>query len=72
MLVKKKLKMKERGSIQLLYGFVRDKNPGCELHFDLQQNFRKELLFEKQPYVAHLENPAINDVGKGHKVDSVV
>ena len=41
----------ERGSIQLAYGFVPDKNPGGELHFDLQQNFRKELLFEKQPYV---------------------
>ena len=28
-------------------------------------------LFEKQPYVAHLENPAINDVVKGGKVDSL-
>ena len=28
------------------------------------------MLFEKQPYVAHLENPAINDVVKGGKVDS--
>ena len=27
---------------------------------------------EKQPYVAHLENPAINDVVKGSKVDSLV
>ena len=62
----------ESGSIQLPYGFVRDKNPGGELHFDLQQNFRKELLFEKQPYVAHLENPAINDVVKGGKVDSLM
>ena len=31
----------------------------------------KKLLFEKQPYVAHLENPAINDVVKGGKVDSL-
>ena len=62
----------ESGSIQLPYGFVRDKNPGGELHFDLQQNFRKELLFEKQPYVAHLENPTINDVVKGGKVDSLM
>ena len=62
----------ERGSIQLAYGFVPDKNPGGELHFDLQQNFRKELLFEKQPYVAHLENPTINDVVKGGKVDSLM
>ena len=36
-----------------------------ELHFDLLQNFKK------QPYVAHLENPAINDVVKGGKVDSL-
>ena len=61
----------ESSSIQLLYGFVRDKNPGGELHFDLHQNFKKELLFEKQPYVAHLENRAINDVVKDGKVDSL-
>ena len=60
----------ESGSIQLPYGFIRDKNPGGELHFDLHQDFKKELLFKKQPYVAHLENPVINDVVKGGKVDS--
>ena len=60
----------ENSSIQLPYSFVRDQNPGGELHFDLHQNFKKELLFEKQPYVAHLENPAINNVVKGGKVDS--
>ena len=62
----------ESGSIQLPYGFVRDKSSGGELHFDLHQDFKKELVFEKQPYVAHLENPAINDVVKGGKVDSLV
>ena len=62
----------ESSSIQLLYGFVRDKNPGGELHFDLHQNFKKELLFEKQLYVGHLENPTINDVVKGDKVDSLL
>ena len=62
----------ESGSIQLPYGFVRDKNSGGELHFDLHQDFKKELVFEKQPYVAHLEYPAINDVVKGGKVDSLV
>ena len=71
LLVKKKLKKMESGSIQLPYGFVRDKKAGSELHFDLHQNFKKEMLFEKQLYVAHLENPAINDVVKGGKVDSV-
>ena len=29
----------ESGSIQLPYGFIRDKNPGGELHFDLHQDF---------------------------------
>ena len=29
------------------------------------------MLFEKQSYVAHLENPAINDVVKGGKIDSL-
>ena len=41
------------------------------MHFDLHQNFKKELLFEKQTYVAHLENPAINNVVKGSKVESL-
>ena len=62
----------ESSSIQLLYGFVRDKNPGGELHFDLHQNFKKELSFEKQLFVGHLENPTINDVVKGDKVDSLL
>ena len=61
----------ESGSIQLPYGFIRDKNAGSELHFDLSQDFKRELLFEKQPYGAHLENPAINDVVKGGKVNSL-
>ena len=61
----------ESSSIQLHYCFVRDKNLGGEWHFDLDQNFKKELLFEKQPYVAHLENRAINDVVKDGKVDSL-
>ena len=62
----------ESGSIQLPHGFIRDKNTGGELHFELHQDFKRELLFEKQPYVAHLENPAISDVVKDRKVDSSV
>ena len=61
----------ESGSIQLPYGFIRDKNPGGELHFDLHQDFKKELLFEKQPNITHLKNQAINDVVKVGKVDSL-
>ena len=47
LLLKKKLKKMESGSIQLPCGFVCDKNRGGELHFDLHQDFKKELLFEK-------------------------
>ena len=61
----------ESSSIQLPSGFVLDKNQNGQLHFDLHQNFEKELLFEKQLYVAHLENPAINDRVKCSKVDSL-
>ena len=61
----------ESSSIQLPYGFIRDKNPGGELHFDLHQDFKKELLFEKQPNITHLENQTINDVVKVGKVDSL-
>ena len=28
-------------------------------------------MFQKQPYVSHLENPVINDVVKGGKIDSL-
>ena len=34
----------ESGSIQLPYCFVRDKNPGGELHFDFHQNFKKVVI----------------------------
>ena len=36
---KKKLKKMGSGSIQLPYGFIRNKNPAGELHFDLHQDF---------------------------------
>ena len=39
LLVKKIMKKMESGSIQLPYGFIRDKNSGGELHFDLSSRF---------------------------------
>ena len=39
----------EGGSIQLLFGFVRDENEGGEIQFNLPLNFRKDILFEKLP-----------------------
>ena len=66
----------ETGSIQLPFGFIGDKNLGGELHFEFdflngQHTVAFLITFKKQPYVAYLENPPINDVVKDGKVDSV-
>ena len=37
------------------------------MYFDLPFNYKKKLLFDKLPYVAQLNNPAIDDVVKGKK-----
>ena len=59
----------EGGNINLPFGYVRDENEGGELQFNLLLNFKKDILFDKLPYVAHLQNPAIDNVLKGGKVD---
>ena len=51
------------------FGFVRDENEGGEIQFKLPLNFREDILFEKLPYIAHLDNPAIDNVVKDVKVD---
>ena len=62
----------ESGSIQLPYGFTPDESSCCELQFNLPLNYRKDLLFNKVPYVTHLNDPAIDDVIKGSKADDLV
>ena len=54
----------EGGSIQLPFSYVPDDNEGGELEFNLPLNFRKNILFDKLPYVAHLNNPVIDNVLK--------
>ena len=41
------------------------------MYFDLPLNYKKNLLFDKLPYVAQLNNPAIDDVVKGKKNDDL-
>ena len=59
----------ENGHIQLPYGYVQKNNE--KLYFDLPFNYKKNLLFDKLPYVAQLNNPAIDDVVKGKKNDDL-
>ena len=44
----------EGGSIQLPFGFVHDGNEGGKIQLNLLLNFRKDILFEKLPYIVHL------------------
>ena len=50
----------ESGSIQLPFGFVPDQKTNNDLQFNLPLNYRKDL-FDKLPYVAQLNNPAIEN-----------
>ena len=59
----------EGGRIQLPFGYVRDENESEKLQFNLPFNFRKDVLFNKLPYIALLKNPAIDNVIKGGRVD---
>ena len=59
------------GSIQLPFGYVPDDNENGDLQFNLPLNFRKDIFFDKLPYMAHLDNPAIDNVVKGGKVDDL-
>ena len=61
----------ESGHIQLPFGFIPDQNPDNDLYFDLPLNYKKNLLFNKLPYIAQLNNPAIDDVVRGKKTDDI-
>ena len=61
----------ESGYIKLPYGYVPDENPNEKLYFDLPLNYKKSLLFDKLPYIAQLNNPAIDDVIQGKKNDDL-
>ena len=55
----------ENGYIQLPYGFIPDQNQNEKMYFDLPLDYKKNLLFDKLPYVAQLNNPAIGNVVQG-------
>ena len=51
--------------IQLPFGIVRDKSKEKSVKLNLLPNFRKDVLFDQLPYLAHLENSAIVKNGIG-------
>ena len=61
----------ESGSIQSLFGFIPDQKTENDLQFNLPLNYKKNLLFDKLPYVAKLDNPAIEDVVNGNNADDL-
>ena len=61
----------ESGHIQLSFGFVPDQNPDDDLFYDLSLNYKKNLLFNKLPYIPQLNYPAIDDVVRGKKTDDI-
>ena len=61
----------ESGHIQLPFGFVPDQNLVDDLFFDLPLNYKKNLLFNKLPYIVQLNNPAIDDVVHSKKTDDI-
>ena len=63
--------MERNGYIQLPYGFVETENEDEKMHFNLPINYKKGLLFDKLPYIAQLNNPAIENVIKGKENDDL-
>ena len=61
----------ENGYIQLPYGYIPDQKDNEKLYFDLPLNYKKNLLFDKLPYIAQINNSAIDDVVKGKKNDDL-
>ena len=58
------------GSIQLPYGFLESEDRN-KINFDLPKSHKKELLFENLPFVAQLNNPAIENVVSGKDSDDL-
>ena len=58
------------GYIQLPYGYIENKNDE-KINLSLPRNFKKELLFDELPFVAQLNNPAIENVISGKENDDI-
>ena len=61
---------KINGYIQLPYGYVENKNDE-KINLNLPRNFKKELLFDELPFVAKLNNLAIENVINGKENDDI-
>ena len=61
----------ESGSIQLPFGFIPDQKTENDLQFNLPLNYKKNLLFDKLPFVTKLDNPAIENVVNGNEADDL-
>ena len=61
----------ESSSIQLPFGFIPDKKTENDLQFNLPLNYKKNLLFDKLPYVRKLDNPAIENIVNGNDADDL-
>ena len=59
------------GSIQLPFGFIPDQKTENDLQFNLPLNYKKNLLFDKLPFVMKLDNPAIANVVNGNEADDL-
>ena len=61
---------KKNDYIQLPYGYIENDNEE-NINFNLPKNFKKELLFDNLPFVAQLNNSAIENVVKGKENDAI-
>ena len=61
----------ESSSIQLPFGFIPDQKTENDLQFNLPLNYKKNLLFNKLPFVRKLDNPAIENVVNGNDADDL-
>ena len=61
----------ESGSIQLPFGFTPDQKTENDLQFNLPLNYKKNLLFDKLPFVTKLDSPAIENVVNGNEADDL-
>ena len=52
--------------------FLKKKNdPENELQFNFPPNFRKDILFDKLPYLTQSKNPTLNNIIKNGEVDNL-
>ena len=61
----------ESSSIQLPFGFIPDQKTENDLQFNLPLNYKKNVLFNKLPFVRKLDNPAIENIVNGNDADDL-